>query len=96
MFRIKITPKRIKSEDNWGIAIDLPPHPQRIGIPGNLVDGDLIELETGGQYVVTGIRPVNPLAEEVSAYSLQPGHYIGRLETLVPGTRYMKVTSSLG
>lgn len=92
MFRIKITPKTIKSENNWGIAIDLP---KRIGVAGDLVKGDLIELETGGQYVITDLVHTGHEAEDVEGYKVFPNDYIGSVHKLPAGCPYKKIVASI-
>ena len=57
MFKIKIVPKALRSKDNWGVAIDLPPtrlqevHTE-VGF-SHLQPGDVITLRSdGGTYRV--------------------------------------------
>lgn len=91
MFKVKITPKTVKSEYNWGIAVDIP---KRIGIAGDLITGDLIELDTGKQYVITDLIHTGHMAEDVHGYQIHPHDYIGAVHSLPPGSTYKKIVAS--
>ena len=84
----KITPKTIKSENNWGISIDLPPNRQRIGIAGVLREGDMIMLKDKSQFVVTQLVCTGYEVEDVFARRVS-NKYHGHIEKLPPGESYV-------
>jgi hypothetical protein len=92
--RFKITPRTIKSEYNWGLAIDIS-NRQRIGIAGHLRNGDLIQFENGKQYVVTELIRTSFEDEEVHGYQVHPHDYVGAITVLPPGECYTIVGASI-
>lgn len=90
MFKIKITPKTVKSEYNWGMAIDLPPNRQRIGIAGILREGDMIMFNNKVQFIVTQLVHTGYESENVFARRVSD-KYHGHIEKLPPGESYVLI-----
>lgn len=89
MFKLKKTKKQQFSQNNWGIAIDLPP---RIGMPSSLVEGDVITLYTGKQYLIVRLERYGEV-EDVFGISLEHNSF-HREEKLSPGQTYSKLMAS--
>lgn len=87
MFKIKITKK-----EGW--AFDIPNKP-RIGVAGDLVLGDIIDLDDGKQYFITRVIRTGDKTESVIGYNINNAGYIANITTLPPGATYVKLGASI-